>query len=467
MRLSFLFGLILIAPLLAGPSLHAQQPAPLATAHSEQIGLWLARAAAAYEQGDDAAWIEALEELHRMRPHNPDFMLQLVSGYARSGQTAKAFDMMLRMQRQGMAYDWDENPDVETLRQYRLYGHLNTLMKEAGEPFGDAREFARLDGAVAMPEALAFDPRTGRLFAGTVRDGRILVFGEDSEWREFAAPASVPGLRAVFDLVVDAARGHLWVATGLTSQFRGFRTTEAGRTALLKLDLASGEKLGEYPVAPDGLPHLLGALALAEDGSIFASDSLSPFIYRLEPGAERPERFAGHPVFTGLRGLALSADGSHLYVADYELGIFLIEAGDERRMAAIGIPDELNLAGIDGLYFWNDSLIAIQNGISPQRVVRLQLDQSGTRVANIVPLLAAHPDFDTPTFGTLADRELILIASSHWDKVDGSGRPLASPLPDTPLLALRVDSEKQMMVGREVLEQLRRQVTPGTPPEGG
>src|SRR6056297_865399 len=105
-----------------------------------QLAIWFQRAAEAYAAEDHRAWVTALENLHRLRPLNYDFMRQLVMGYSLTGKTSKAFNMMLRMQQQGLAVDWDGVEEVEVLRQYPLYPHLRDLMKTAGEPVGDASE---------------------------------------------------------------------------------------------------------------------------------------------------------------------------------------------------------------------------------------------------------------------------------------------------------------------------------------
>ena len=111
----------------------AQQPA----SQGAQLATWYQRAAQAFESGDNKAWVRALEQLHRLRPFNYDFMRQLVMGYALTGQTSQAFNKMLQMQQQGLAVDWDEVEEVESLRQYPLYDHLRDLMQTAGESSGE------------------------------------------------------------------------------------------------------------------------------------------------------------------------------------------------------------------------------------------------------------------------------------------------------------------------------------------
>ena len=260
-----------------------------------------------------------------------------------------------------------------------------------------------------------------------------------------------------FDLEADERRGHLWVATGSIAQYDNATPSNQGRTALLKLDLETGETLGEYRVAPDGRMHMLGALALASDGTVYAADSAAPLIYRLAPGDERPLPYAGAPMFVALRGIALSEDETKLYVSDYELGLFFFDLAEGGRPYALGVPPTLNLGGIDGLYNWEGHLVAIQNGVTPQRVLRLELDESGTRVANIATVAKALPAFDNPTFGTVAGDDLLFLGASHWHLVGPDGRPLERALPAVPVLRAAVDEAQSVIVGEEMLERLKRQ----------
>ena len=423
-----------------------------------EFGQWMLRAAQAYSDKDYAGWAMALENLHRMRPFNADFMRQMVMANAMSGETSRAFNIMLLMQQQGLTEDWDEIEEVSSLRPYNLYGHLNDLMKEAGNPLGNPSVIATIDGQHAMPEALAYDGRDGRLFAGTIRTGEVLVRqGEDAEWQVFASSDTVPGLMSVFDLLADEQRNHLWVATGAPSQYQQRSVSTFGRTGLIKLDLQTGELLAEHRVLPNPrLPHMLGAMTQAADGTIYAADTLSPFVFRLGPEDQRPEIFLGNPMFTGLRGIALSADEQRLYLSDYELGVFFFELDERKRGFRIGIPENLNLGGIDGLYRWEDSLVAVQNGVYPQRIMRLDLDESGTRVANVAPLVVAQPEFDTPTFGTIEENDLIFLAASHWSRVDSAGRPIQRPLPDVPVMRVDVEEAPHLVVGEQMLEEMRR-----------
>ncbi len=432
-----------------------------ASTASEQRPLGLAQsmrqAGAAFEAGDVEAWVQHTERLHELRPYSQDFMRHLVLGYSQIGETSRAFNMMLAMQQQGLSENWDDFEELESLRQHRLYEHLNSLMREAGEPFGQADEVAVLEG-VAMPEALALDSTTDRLFVGTVRDGRILVRGPDEqEWTVFAQPSEHEDLMAVMSMAVDVSRNQLIVATGAVSQFRGYRSQDAGRTAILRFDLESGELVRRHRLVPDGRSRLLGTLTVASDGTIFAADSITPSVFRLGPDDESPRLFFGHPNLTSLRGVAVSSDDARLYVADYDLGIFVVDAQDPNQAWKLAVPETLNEGGIDGLYKWENHLVAIQNGVIPQRILRLALGEDGLGVVGIAPVAAALEQFDTPTFGVMNGSRLVFLAGSHWQYVDARGRNRGGQLPPVSILSADVDSPEVMVVGREILERLRQQ----------
>jgi len=423
----------------------------------QQFSYWLGEAATAYNAGEMKDWVEATEKLHALRPFNQDFMTHLVQGYAATDQTSKAFNMMLMMQQQGLAEDWSRFAELEPLQEYNLYEHLSELMAKAGEPFGQAQTHATVPGRVSMPEAIAYHSPSERLFVGTVRDGEVWVQdATNKEWSVFANGQTVPDLMAVFGLAIDEARGFLWVATGMASQYRHHKQQSFGRTALIKLDLQTGEHLSTHRVVPDGQPHLLGAITLASDGTVYASDSLMPLVYRLEPDEDHPSIFFGSPALGSLRGLALNEEKQKLYIADYEQGIMVVDTAGGQQAWRLAIPETLNLGGIDGLYVANDYLVAIQNGISPQRVVRFELGEDGLGVIAVAPIVAALETFDGPTYGAMDGSDLYFFANSHWAHVASNGRPKQRPLPDVVIMKTDIENTEIQVVGEEVMKRMGR-----------
>ena len=121
--------------------------------------------------------------------------------------------------------------------------------------------------------------------------------------------------------------------------------------------------------------------------------------------------------------MAIQPDGRIMYVADRELGILVIDV-EGKRAGKLAVPETLNIGGIDGLYLWNNRLIIIQNGIKPQRVMRLQLDASGTRVETVRPLAVAQPEFDYPTYGVIVGEDFYYFANSQWGNSKDDFKPV-------------------------------------------
>lgn len=79
------------------------------------------------------------------------------------------------------------------------------------------------------------------------------------------------------------------------------------------------------------------------------------------------------------------------------------------------------MLGIDGLYFYRGGLVAVQNGVNPQRVVRLFLSKDLSRVERFETIAANDPAFDEPTLGVLVQNHFYFIANSQWGALDEQG----------------------------------------------
>ena len=156
-------------------------------------------------------------------------------------------------------------------------------------------------------------------------------------------------------------------------------------------------------------------------GDVFTSDSITPAIYVLRTGKEELELFLKSDAFLNPQGLAFSSDEKLIFMADYLKGLFVIDA----RTKAIRLatpPPRATILGIDGLYYYKNSLIGIQNGVQPQRLVRIILDQHSTQVRQLEVLEANNSMFDEPTLAVLSGSTLFYIANSQWGTIDDKGK---------------------------------------------
>ena len=410
MKNSFITLLLAFTLLLGSLPLAAQTET--AEELPDNVPALLAKANSAYAAKDYMTYRKVFQRISSMRPNNSEYMYQLVIAHALLDEKRQAYDLMLRMQQHGLSYDFTKTENTANIRGTEVFDYVNDLMVMAGEPIGESELAFTLPESVVFPETISWDESRQKFLIGTLDEGSILAVGEDGQVTELLKANEENGMWAVFDILVDQARNRLWVTSAAVPVFSGFDAVDKGRSALFEFDLKTLELIRRYPVPVDGRPHILGNMALGPKGDIFIVDRVLPIIYSKSADEQKLKAVMASRDMISMRGIAIQPDGSVMYVADREMGILVVDI-EGGRAGNLAVPDSLNIGGIDGLYLWDNHLIMIQNGIKPQRVMRLELDPTGTKVTTVRPLAVAQAEFDYPSFGTLRGEDLYYFANSR------------------------------------------------------
>jgi hypothetical protein len=170
--------------------------------------------------------------------------------------------------------------------------------------------------------------------------------------------------------------------------------------------------------APRDTAHVLGDLAVAPTGEVYVSDNATLAVYVVRSGADSLEVLVPPGVLANPQGPALSPDGRRLFVADYLRGIAAVDLAT-RRVDWLAQPPDVATNGIDGLYVAGRSLIGVQNGTEPERIVRFAVDAAFTRVLGW-EVLEQNPQLDEPTHGVVVGDWFYFIANSGDDRARGA-----------------------------------------------
>src|SRR5262249_50751236 len=95
-----------------------------------------------------------------------------------------------------------------------------------------------------------------------------------------------------------------------------------------------------------------------------------------------------------------------------------------KRIARLNVPPNAALNGVDGLVLAGGSLYAVQNGVQPNRVTRVDLSADGTTVTGARILLMNHPAFDEPTLAVAVDGFLYVNAASQGGRFQNEKKPI-------------------------------------------
>jgi hypothetical protein len=218
-------------------------------------------------------------------------------------------------------------------------------------------------------------------------------------------------------LRVDATRRRLWATEVAMEGFAAVPRAGWGRSAVLEYDLDSGKLLARIE-GPAG--SALGDMALAPDGSPVVSDGAGGGVYRAKGGGLVR---IDHGDFVSPQTPAFCDDRNIAFVPDYVRGLARLDLRTGRVRWLSGARHALT--GIDGLYCTGRLLLAIQNGVAPERVVAFQLDAAGTTVIGEQMIERATPTLGEPTHGVLVGGTFFYLANSGWDALgdDGAVKP--------------------------------------------
>ena len=234
---------------------------------------------------------------------------------------------------------------------------------------------------------------------------------------------------------VDAARRRLWAVTAADPAMEGFRAGDFGRSQLVAFDLATGALAGRWsPMTRP--PHQFGGLALDDAGSVWVTDTASGEVHVLKPGAEELLPVSPKGTFVAPKSIAVSADGTRIYVADLARGVY-------RLNPRTGVADVLDQppgpwpAGLDGLVLHRNALVGVAGTVSVGRVGRWTLESDGSSFSEIEILDCGHPAYRVPVGGTLVGDDYVYVANSQVDAVgEGGALPPAEALEDLVFLRL-------------------------------
>jgi len=271
----------------------------------------------------------------------------------------------------------------------------------------------RVADAELIPEGIAYDPQTRVFYIGSTYKRKIVSVDSKGVSRDFTGEMQ-DGLLGVLGMKVDAGRRLLWVVSshaGSDMPGRGLDRDCLGCSAVFKYDLKTGKLIKKYVLSNSPAAHFLNDLTINSGGDAFITDTLTGDIYHISRAKDELELFVslGRQAFPN--GIDLSGGEQQLFVAASD-GIRVIELRD-KGSRTLKLPDVAPPIIIDGLYFYQGSLITIQPFADRRKVVRYYLDKTAGAVTKAEVIEADHPLFSQPTTGVIVGKNFYYVANSQ------------------------------------------------------
>jgi streptogramin lyase len=186
----------------------------------------------------------------------------------------------------------------------------------------------------------------GSVYFGSTAKGTIYRAAPGASQAEPWIQASAAGLTNVLGVLADDKTSTLWVCQNNTGGRGG--APVVGQTALRSFELKTGAAKGTYPFPTNG--GVCNDMAVASNGTVYATESFNNRIHRLRPGATALDEWITDPKLAGVDGVALLADGA-VYVNTFFSGeIFRIPVNADGSAGTLAkIETSMPLSRPDGL----------------------------------------------------------------------------------------------------------------------
>jgi sugar lactone lactonase YvrE len=406
--------------LAAAPDARGQTPTPGPTPQLIDLSLQAREARLA---GDHKLWLERGRRVLDLAPEHPDLLISVARALAANGRFDEAAIRLEDAVRRGGGFDLATFPEFKTAPETARLSALREQALRNMAPVAAPEVFLVLENESLRTEGITWDPVGRQLYFGSL-NGEIWRADLNGKLERFAGPGS--GLREVLGLKVDAERRLLWAATGVFPDLipTGEPKKDVGTTALHAYDLGTARRVRDCGLDERPTMHGFNDMALASNGDVYVSNSTVNSIYKLSGGGCKLDRVLQDPAMSFPNGIALTADGSRLYVAHVE-GISVVDVRTGKR-TQLRVPKNAAVNSIDGLVWDGKDLLAIQPSPYLARVARIRLGDDGLSIREVTTMSSRPPPGLNPATGVVANGQYYMVTNVP-DGLAAPGQPQPRP----------------------------------------
>jgi DNA-binding beta-propeller fold protein YncE len=262
-----------------------------------------------------------------------------------------------------------------------------------------------------FPEGIAFDSTDNAIYISSILKNKIVVRNGNniSDFIE----SDQYGFMGGVGLHVDTKRRILWACSGNIMSDRY-------RAGLFAFSLPSGKLLKKMIYPESSTPYFFNDLTIAKDGSVYITNTADHSIWKWDAEMDAPVKLLLNDSLNYPNGIVMDPQGKFLLVAtDRGLERITVNSGEVRMVGMPSGPETSK--GLDGLVFYQKSIIAVQNGFrnnAEMRVIRYFLSSDFSKVETIQVIDKGNPLFDIPTTLVVGKGYLYVIANSQLGNLD-------------------------------------------------
>lgn len=383
----------------------------VAFTQTSELQQYYAQAMEARGKNDHAKYYEYIMKAHAIHPYHQGILYQAGIAAALNNKNAEAIKYL----KEAIMIQADfvlDIPELNSLKGMKEFEQLKEIKKNASKTIITSdTAFVIKDRSLHLESITAVNENT--FYGGSIHKRKIIKV-ENGVVSDFTK-SEQDGLTSVFGVKVDQKRKILWACSSPMEEMQHYNAILP--SAVFKYDLRTGKLLAKYLPENPSLQLVLGDLTLNKKGEVFVSDSKSNLIFKVNEATGKLEQFYSSDEFWNIQGITFSDDDEYLFIADYVKGIFRLSMKD-LKLSMLSKSFDLSLKAVDGLTYYNNTLVAIQNYIKPMRVTQYTLNDDQDKIIAYKIIDQSHPAFNEPTLGSVFNDTYYYVANSQWSGYD-------------------------------------------------
>lgn len=365
----------------------------------------------AYEAKDYETFLKLTKTLDSVRPFHPTFTYNLASALALNGKTDESLAVLKKLVLMNHTTEFEKDADFNSIQNTEGFKAILALKAAQHNLVANSKKAVTLSETTLHPEGVTYLAKTKTWLASSIHHRKIVSFdfktGVCTDWLK------TDEMLAVFAMKVDAKEQYLWVATSAMPEMENFSEAMDGKAEILKVAIKTKQIVKRFTV--EGY-HIFGDIYVAKDNVVYVSDSAKPLLYKIENDEIKPLVFFENDGFN-LQGITMNEKEDQLFVADYLKGIAVVDIKTLSK-TWLPLPEGSIGKGIDGLVFYKNKLIAVQNGVIPIRITQFNLNKGQNAIESFRIIDNNRPEFDEPALATIVGEKLYFFANSPWKAYD-------------------------------------------------
>ena len=261
-----------------------------------------------------------------------------------------------------------------------------------------------------FPEGIAYDSADQSFYISSIYKHKVVKRTSNGVVSDFITSGQ-DGVGEVLGMKVDKNR-HLWFCSNPP-------TGTTGNSSVYEYDLVTRKLIQKYEWVAPGEKHELNDLQFLQD-AVFVTDSFEGALYKISNGKIEP--FIKSEQFQFSNGITMTPDGKNLLVSTAR-GILQVNPAS-KETSRLQAP--FYIIGVDGLYLYRNSLIAIQNVTFPVSLVQFNLSNDLT-IEEAALLAVNHPLFDLPTTGVVVGDWFYFMGNTQLKLLSPTDAKITNP----------------------------------------